>query len=229
MIIFNAQKNINMKKEKVMEELKNFKEFKTEEEANAFQSKYYEKYCENVKALSREMKNNVGYRYEGNQSIMEYYFGNFFYEINKYLRDIFKGKTERNMRYDYMVDYINEKIIAVGKLQEDIIVYRAVDDNEIEEIVDIVKKYDNQYLYQQFLSTSLRKEYVYDSFPLRDNILKIYVPKGVYVLGANGINVRNEQEMLFPTGQRIKFLTKEEDKKNRKTIYNFVMFTKNNE
>ena len=58
------------------------------------------------------------------------------------------------------------------------------------------------------MSTSLRLDTVISEFPERNNILKIYVPNGTAVVGIDGIRNRSEEEMLFQTGCRLKYVGK---------------------
>ena len=74
-----------------------------------------------------------------------------------------------------------------------------------------------------FMSTSLRLETVLREFPSYDCIMKIYVPKGAFVLGVDGIKDRSEEEMLFPENQWLKYIDKKKNKEIGKYIYEFEL------
>lgn len=203
-----------------------YKEIKTREEAVQFQKEKYGEYCEKYKERKAIMDDS-GYEYKVSalSYAIEGYIGNSFLSINQYLRS--SNKNERTM-YCYclkaQIDRINEIIYWAPPIDEDIIVYRGVDENGIKNIMKMVKVYGS-YREKAFLSTSLRLDTVLEEIPTGKYkyILKIYVPKGTPALGTDGIEDRMEEEILFPVERTLRYIRKEINWKIKKMIYVFEL------
>lgn len=203
-----------------------YKEIKTREEAVQFQKEKYGEYCERHKKRKAIMDGSL-YKYK--VSVLSYaiegYTGNSFLSINKYLRD--SNENEREKCYyclNAQIDRINEIIYWAPPIDEDIIVYRGVDENGIENIMKMVNECGS-YREKAFLSTSLRLDTVLKEIPTGKYkyILKIYVPKGTPALGTDGIEDRMEEEILFPVERTLRYIRKEMNWKIKKIIYVFEL------
>lgn len=203
-----------------------YKEIKTREEAVQFQKEKYGEYCEKYKERKAIMDDS-GYEYKVSalSYAIEGYIGNSFLSINQYLRS--SNKNEKTTYCYYLkaqIDRINEIIYWAPPIDEDIIVYRGVDENGIENIMKMVKVYGS-YFERAFLSTSLRLDTVLEEIHTGKYkyILKIYVPKGTPALGTDRIEDRMEEEILFPVERTLRYIRKEMNWKIKKKIYVFEL------
>lgn len=196
----------------------NYREIKTKEEAREYQTEKYGDYCKqyikkcNVMFNYKYRINEMGYYIEG-------YLGNTFSYINDYMRN---NKTD-NERYNAVIDRINELILCAPQTDEGIVVYRGVSQNTMNIILTQSKGHDGNYMEKAFMSTSLRLETVLREFPSYDCIMKIYVPKGAFALGVDGIKDRSEEEMLFPENQWLKLVNKKKNRVQDRYIYEFEL------
>ena len=194
-----------------------YREIKTKEEASEYQAKKYGEYCKQY-VKRKDAMSNYKYRIYEMGNYIEGYLGNTYAYINAYMR---KGETD-NERYNILIDRLNELILCAPQTDESIVVYRGISQKAMENILTQTKKSDGYYLEKAFMSTSLRLDTVLKEFPSYECIMKIYVSKGASVLGIDAIMNRNEEEMLFPEKQKLKFLGKK--KKKYKCIYEIYEF-----
>lgn len=195
-----------------------YREIKTKEEASEYQTEKYGEYCKQYVKKTKIMF-NYKYRMSEMGYFMEGYLGNTYSYINAYMRN---GETD-NERYNVLIDRLNELILCAPQTDENIVVYRGVSQSTMNIILNQSKEYDGNYMEKAFMSTSLRLETVLREFPSYDCIMKIYVPKGAFVLGVDGIKDRSEEEMLFPENQWLKYIDKKKNKEIGKYIYEFEL------
>jgi hypothetical protein len=200
----------------------NYIELKTETEASNFQKKVYGEYCNQYNNEREKVKNyHYKYRHFSAGIPIEAYLGNKFESINSYMRGYSTPTDVQKYEFDMLIDRVNELILLAPTLPENIVVYRAVTEKAFKQIMLQAKK-RYEYIEKGFLSTSLLLETVLNKFS-PEIIMKIYVPKEAHVLGVDGIENRNENEMLFTENQRLKFITCANNI-NRK-IYEFELET----
>lgn len=195
-----------------------YREIKTKEEAKKYQAEKYGDYCKQYINKTKVMF-NYKYRMSEMGYYMEGYLGNTYSYINAYMRN----EETNNERYNVLIDRLNELILCAPQIEEDIVVYRGVSQNTMNIIMAQSKEYDGNYIEKAFMSTSLRLETVISEFPSYDCIMKIYVSKGAFALGVDGIKDRDEEEMLFPEKQWLKFIDKKKNKETGKYIYEFEL------
>lgn len=193
----------------------------TREEAEKYQEENYGDYCRQYYD-KKELMSDYKYRIPELEYYMEAYAGTMFAQINDYLRN------DRNDRIvlNAMIDKINEFIILAPPIKENIIVYRGVSNRTMKSIMRSISRNEGIYVESAFMSTSLRLETVLEEFSY-ENILKIYVPKGAHAVGLDGINDRNEEEMLFAQKQRLFFRKRKRLKKYngvKRRMYEFELF-----
>lgn len=197
-------------------------EFETREEAKKFQEENYGKFCRTIIETQKEMEKITGYQCDYYKNALAYYLGNMHKVINDYV-EARKPFGDKEWDIDVMVDKVNETIISAPVLSDNIVVYRAVEKNELDSLLFMANAYDRMCKENRLLSTTLRKQVAYDSFPDREYLLKLYVPKGVHVLGVDCFWERSEEEMLFPTGVTLKLSRRYPKRENKKTIYEFYV------
>ena len=195
-----------------------YREIQTEKEAKEFPREKYKDSCDQYKRKNKIML-NYKYRISQMEDFMGKYLGNVFWTINNYLR----SDGEYNEKLNMVVDRLNELIMCAPRLDENIVVYRGVSQSTMKMILNKVQENDGNYTEKAFMSTSLRFDTVVREFQPYDCILKIYVPKGAFVLGIDCIDDRNEEEMLFPNNQWLKYIGKERKKRKAKSIYEFKL------
>lgn len=183
-----AFKYINNKyfNEKNLQSLKNsnysnikikFKEFVDEKDVDVWAK---DNYSDWKKQLNwKKLEDN---RSSGKSSAIELYRGDGYNYINGLLRgNICFNKGDHETYYKDLGIELAKDIKAAGPLSENIIVYRSVDDETFEMILDELIR-ENKFIEKGFLSTTLLKEKVMSGEEryVCDNrcILKIYVKKG---------------------------------------------------
>ena len=201
-----------------------YREILTEEEAKQFQKENYQDYCnEYFNKKNKMRKYGYAYRIGLMKDHIELYLGEQYKSINQYMRN---GYTENidAKNLDAMIDRINELIICAPRINEDIVIYRGVDKDAIEDILNEMNQETDIYTEKGFMSASLRFETVLREYPSCQYIMKIYVSKGASALGVDCINDRGEEELLFPEKQYLRFINKKY-KKSGKTIYEFELIS----
>ncbi len=197
-----------------------YKEFNTEKEADEFIRHVYGDYSRKY----REKQNIIAYidykyRSDGAAKPMEYYTGCVYDKINTYMREGRSQSKDDIYNYDMLIDKINELIYLAPKPQENIVVYRSVDDYAIGKIMEQVDKY-GKYCEPAFMSTSLLLD---TAKKFGKNILKLMVPGDAHALGVDCIS-GGEQEMLFAEKQWLSFVNKHTyEQDSDYTIYEFKL------
>lgn len=199
-----------------------YKELSSKEEAERFQKEYYEEYCEQ---LSRKRKVMSEYKYRNSMMSwgIEGYLGDNFRSINDYMRFGNCTSEQHAVKLDSIIDSISELIICAPKIPENLVVFRGIDDKGMQCIINNMKQHEEQFFEEAFMSTSLLYKTVVEEFPSINNVMKIYVPAGTHALGVDNFKDRNENEILFPPHQWLKFIEKSKDKKAEKWIFSFEL------
>lgn len=193
----------------------NYTELKDDIEAKLWGSKYYSdwgnKYINNMKVANQFINKS----YITNP--IEYYCGEAYTWINPYLR--YGGDKSDSKIYPEISDILTIILSMAPRVPEDIVAYRLVCDEFIEELIRNNKK-EIPTQEKGFLSTSLTKNIVNSNEYYSDhkNLLKIYVKSksiGIYV---NSVTKRTENELLLAPNGYLKLINYPY-KENGKIVY----------
>ena len=137
---------------------------------------------------------------------LELYLGWRYQEINRYLR---YGDTENIFESDkYCAVRIAEELLDAPRINKNIVVYRYVNEEFINELIKTNKKTSHKYYLEKgYLSTSLLKDIMKDA-PDGSFLLKIYVDKGTVGIYANAVAPRDEYEILIRNNSFIRMCNK---------------------
>ena len=201
-----------------------YHEFFDEDKAKEFQEEVYGDYCKEYLLKERKIK-SYGYEYRIPLSdiYLKAYLGYTHADINEYLRTGEYHDQECARQLEALIDKLNELLILAPRVPYNIVVYRGISDDSLNKMLNIQSMYNDIYMDEAFLSTSLLKQTVIKEFPSYDNILKIYVPKNAYAMGVDGATDRKEFELLFPSRQYLNYLGKEYDRTSNKRIYEYEL------
>lgn len=193
----DIQENINFKPE-------NYKEFNTDAEVEKWAKPIYEKWAETYKNVEHNIKNILDNSVVSDS--LACYFGYMHRQINNYLRC---GKDTKENTYREMADIISIWIALTPAISKNIIIYRSIDEVQLNLMYEHYKKYRTPYQESGFMSCSLLKNICLNS-DFSDNryLLKIYAPKGIRGAYANFIARRNEQELLLQRDYYLEFVKK---------------------
>lgn len=116
--------------------------------------------------------------------------------INK-LINIIEQAGSINDQYKYMAIRISEELLLAPRIPENIVVYRYVNEECINELLYSTKFNESKQFYERgFMSTSLLKKIAKDA-PDNSVLLKLYVNKATVGAYVNSVVGRNEYEMLL--------------------------------
>lgn len=195
-----------------------YREFRDANESSEWGNKIYKQWAENYKSTSQKVKSVDA------PSCCEI-------PIESYCG--FNYLSTNNNRRTPNVNETNEEqyvlireICSAPVIPENIVVYRLVCDEVIQELTTI--KNDKPYTFYEkgFMSTSLLKSIVEIDGPYfsHKNLLKIYVDKNTIGVYVNVVTKRSEEEVLFLPGMSLGLINKPyKDKTIGKTIYECVM------
>lgn len=183
----------------------NYREFKNKDEAEQWGRNIYDlwgqevKRFENVKRRSSMFSDDNPWVY----SPLQWYCGEGYKQINKYYRT---GRSI-NDKYKYMAIRISEELLLAPRIPENIVLYRYVDEEFMNELINATKNNKSKRYYEKgFMSTSLLKSIIKDAYdkyersqyaPSQLYLLKLYVDKGTAGAYVNSIVKRDEFEMLL--------------------------------
>lgn len=197
---------------------------KAKEEADVFQKAVYGEYCDEYKRKHELLRK---YQYEYRQQLgeipIEAYAGDAYKQINAYMRRIEALSDTDASRVNMLIDRISETILLAPSLPENLVVYRAVSGKAMDAILANAAEHGDTYVEQAFLSTSLLWSAIVKEFPSYTEVMKIYTPKGSHALGVDGIAGRHEYELLFSAGQWLRYLGKQEEMQDGRTVYEFQL------
>lgn len=189
---------------------KNFKEFNEEKKCKNWAYKVYGQWAKNITKkhdffnVYKIFKSNEYKVLNSNITAIEIYMGNGYQEINKILRGC---KSENKIGEDIaLIDKLVLDMIFAPSLPMDIIVYRSVDDDTFEEIInEIMDK--GEFTEKGFMSTTLYKNNIVKKngdYYKNKGLLKIYIKKGEIGIYTSLFKDRTEEnEMLFFPGGKL--------------------------
>lgn len=195
----------------------NYKEFISKEESKKWGKIHYSDWGKKYTNLMKSVKEKLSMKIF--EIPVESYCGNTYSSINRYLRnDIHSTSNYEREISDMLIIAIH----SAPRIPNDIIVYRLVSDNFIQKLIENNKNGKHFTKEKGFISTSTLKSITEldERYTTYDNMLKIYVPKGMLGLYVNSVTGRKEEEILFPPNldlSLIKYPYK--DKETKKTIY----------
>ncbi|WP_291649903.1 ADP-ribosyltransferase [Clostridium sp.] len=186
----------------------NYINFK-KEEAKAWGKKSYSKWANEYMENMEETKKIVE-KFSTSYAAIEMYCGYAHRDINSYLR--FKQKETI---YLDLVSVLSVIICMAPRIPDNIVVYRAVSEKFIYELIDNNKSLGIPTQEKGFMSTSLtmdmfNKSKFNDSneFKNTKNILKIYVNSGAKGIYVEDISKRSELEIILPPNCFLKMIKK---------------------
>lgn len=196
-----------------------YREFQNSNESTAWGNKYYEQWGLSYLATSKKIYGlDVGvcckYPIEG-------FCGYGYLSENEYLR-----KNKDVSCSSGLTDVLIRAICSAPTIPENIIVYRLVCDEVIQELTTLTDNKSYFYYEKGFMSTSLIKDIVKidEPYSSHKNLLKIYVEKNTIGVYVNVVTRRSEEEMLFLPGMTLKLIEKPyKDKNIDKIIYECIL------
>lgn len=204
----------------------NYHEFKNTDEVKKWGKKYYfswgEMYFKIMKSIKHRLSSSI---YE---QPLESYCGNTFSAINKFLR--FDVHSESYYERE-IADLLTIAIHTAPRIPNDIIVYRLVNDNFIQDLIDNNKKEIYYTREKAFMSTGMLKGITKSNerYTVNKNLLKIYVKKGTVGLYVNAITNRKEEEILFPPNFDLAMINYPyKDNETKKVVYECKLIDPNN-
>lgn len=157
------------------------------------------------------------------KSVIESYCGYSYKQINSYMR----RHNSKDEQYKEAADILTFVIASAPQIPENIVVYRSVCDDFIQELIE-KNRHGMPTLEPGFLSTSLLID-IYkekESYSRNPNLLKIYVPKDTFGIYVNTITFRNEYEMLIAPNYYLRLVEYPyKDHATEKTIYECKLFS----
>jgi len=181
------------------------------DEAEDLLENNYGKYLENYERKKKKFEAATGNRYKYKTALFEdplnSYGGLIYSYMNTRLREdeYYKGKINP-YEIDSLVDKLVEIIIMAPKLEQNIVVYRALDTKNLNIIMKQMK--NKIYVDKGFISTSASIDNDCSFFRLRDYVMKIYVDKGTTAIGFCD---SQELELLLPPNCKFKYLGRREN------------------
>lgn len=200
-----------------------YKTFTNDKEAKVWGMNHYKDWAENYKIIMKNAKRAK------NSSLLnipiECYCGNSYSQINEYLRF---EESDGHSIYSELANILIVLLASATKIPCDLVVYRMVCDEFIQELVEKNKLEIPTPAHEKgFISTSLLKDIAkqQESYANHNNMLKIYVRKGSIGVYVNSITTRGEEEMLlFPNGYFHLIQYPYWDAEVEKTIYECDLF-----
>ncbi|MEE1076941.1 MAG: ADP-ribosyltransferase [Acutalibacteraceae bacterium] len=204
-----------------------YREFKDKNETREWGKNIYSSW-------SNEYKRVMGIvgHYKGDtsnslfNSPIEFYCGHSHLHINNYMRGI---GPDHNGIYRELSDIIKILLISAPRIPENIVLYRVVCDDFINEMIKLNKETNNTPVCEKgFISTSLLTDIVDldEAYNNYDNLLKIYVDKGTVGLYVNCITNRAEEEILLMSNGYFRMIEYPyRDEETNKMIYECKLLT----
>ena len=170
-----------------------YREFKDVNDAKKWGENHYSKWAKEYKKNMYVAKEVIGDSCF--TSVIEYYCGNKFREINQYLR--FNRDTESKSGSE-MAKILAIMLSMSPRVPDNIIAYRLVCDDFVEKIIENNKK-GIPTVEKGFISTSLIKDIINidEAYANHKNLLKIYIKKDTVGIYVNEIEKREEEELLL--------------------------------
>lgn len=172
-----------------------YKEFLTPDEAELWGNEIYKEWGNEIKKFEiikrgSGMFEDLSWAYVP----LERYSGWDYRQINNFLRN---NNEDTLDAYKYTAVRLSEMLLQAPRIKENIVVYRYVGSDFIEELLQANKKFEHHYYYEKgFTSTSLLKKIV-DDAPDDASLLKLYVDKGTVGAYVDTVVSRAEHEILL--------------------------------
>lgn len=193
-------------------------EFRECAAAEDWGKKYYDKWSKQYKQ-NMQIANKV-IKTPCIDASVECYCGYNYKEINDYLR----FGLEKDNLYKEMSDVLAITLTMAPRVPNNIIVYRLVCDEFINELIKNNKK-GIPTQEKGFISTSLTKDIInsQEYYSEQKNMLKIYVQANTVGIYVNGVTKRHENELLLYPDGYFRLLKKPYEENNKK-IYECLLF-----
>lgn len=171
--------------------------FDSARSADDWGKKHYGEWTKNYKRFFKDLRETTTLSSYASKPI-EMFCGYGYYCLNSFLREnsFFDGETSGELKV--FSNVLQIAICSAPRIPENIIVYKLVTDDVIENFFNGSKAY----IYQEkgFLSTSLNINFFNNNdehYSKNKNMLKIYVKKGTIGAFVSHIDYRDESEILF--------------------------------
>ncbi|MEI5995103.1 ADP-ribosyltransferase [Candidatus Enterococcus mansonii] len=187
-----------------------FRSFTTPEESDQWGNEIYGEWSKQYRSAVQSLSSlESGISYSINKDPLAYYCGYYYKKINKYLRNLSLDFGE-NLDLDEVKsasDILQFLLSFTPRLPENIIVYKIVSDDFINLLIEHNKSNPEEPFSEKgLLSTSLLIEGCTNGQTndcgLENNLLKIFVPKGIhgiYIRSIEGLKRREYEFLMRPT------------------------------
>ena len=206
-VIENVKNRIKYGEIRQMENADDYRRFETEKEAYEWGEKNYKKWADWYNKIMSQGEEY--YVIEPNfvnsvYNAVPYYCGYGYKDVNEFLR-----YKEPKYNIPSIVNWIGYSIVTAPRIPENIVVYRQISDDALD---DLFKQYNDSgfFLEKGFMSTSLllNSNTSFEKY-CSNNVLKIYVPKGMkgmYVCDIKNCHRLEETEVLFMHGLHLQIV-----------------------
>ena len=204
----------------------NYQEFLSESDCSNWADTLYSKWAKAYSGIFAGTHLYSAYSILRLSDPADYYFGFGYERINNYLRNGQK-MPPRDFLINYPEDHLKLKIAlltaaiySTPKTDRDLILYRQVCREMIEEMIQRNKTKGIPYCEYGFMSTSLVKSACVSNCGDYEDMLKIYAPQGLHGIYANLIRSRGEAEFVLPPEMFLKMIRAPYiDEDSGKTVY----------
>ncbi len=203
----------------VLQEKEKYKSFSTHEEADKWGLKIYEQWGRKYIELMRE----AGHLRKGLNAV-ECYCGLMHKQMNECMRN---PDSKDAILYSSYIDILTLAICLAPRIPEDIIAYRLVEEEFVQELITDNKMFAATEE-KAFMSVSLSKEIAEtgESYTERITMLKIYIPKGSKGIYVNSVTSRWESEIVLAPKYVLRMLSYPYfDKESKKRIIECALFS----
>lgn len=191
-------------------DFKKYKSFNNDDGAKNWGRKYYEDFSNKYKEYNQRLE-QLDHMHNSSYCV-EHFCGYGYREMNNYLRN----NTVNSVAKSY-TEALTFTILLAPPIPEDIVVYRLVCRGFIEALI----KNGSQIIEKGFLSsgmlTSITK--LNEHYADYNDMLQLYVPKGIRGLYVNEIATRQENEIILIPNTHIRLIKKSKIKLCDKTVY----------
>ena len=189
---------------------KKYKCFINDESAKNWGRRYYKDFSSKYKEYNQQL---AKFDHMHNSSkCVEYFCGHGYREMNNYLRN-----DTINAAAKSYTEALTFTLLLAPPIPEDIVVYRLV----CPEFIEALIKSNSQIIEKGFLSSGMLTSIteLNEHYADYDDMLRLYVPKGIRGLYVNEIAPRQENEIILIPNTHIRLIKKSKYKLCNKTIY----------
>lgn len=201
-----------------------FRELRNKDEASAWGKLYYETWAETYLNVMRGANKII--KDKGIVTIpIEAYCGYVYRDMNAHLR--FEDHHCIDTKIGEYCDILTMALCSAPRIPENIVVYRLVPMEFIQELIYRNKTDGSMICERGFMSTGLLKSIVNsgEAYTSHESMLKIYVPKGAIGIYVNAVTSRGEEEILLAPGYFLGLIKYPYfDEGTKKTIYECQLF-----